>query len=171
MGTGGGNVPMVMEPNECVIALDRASYNQGQNAQFDFDVNDSGVSSTIVAKGPGAVCYTVDQGAGKSSASVLEDASPTLACTHDGAPAVCYSLDPLSSNSMKSSNPHSGCHETDVARTIDTTNPDPSKNQGGVAVVETYQKVTGPLMANSHPGSIEKQERRLYSTKGWTSDC
>ena len=30
----------------------------------------------------------------------------------------------------------SGCHETDVARTIDTTNPDPSKNQGGVAVVE-----------------------------------
>ena len=50
--------------------------------------------------------------------------------------AVCYSFDALSSNSMKSSNPHSGCREVDVAKTLDTTNPDPSKNQGGVAIVE-----------------------------------
>ena len=56
MGTGGGNVPMVMQ-SEAVIALDRAAYNQGQNAQFDFDVNDGGIASTIVAKGPSAVCY------------------------------------------------------------------------------------------------------------------
>ena len=140
MGTGGGNVPMVMEPvvfskrkraqsdtdyetwqesdtantlntfdqgdvrtNECVIALDRASYNQGKNAQFNIGINESGTAQSLVAKGPGA---------------------------------VCYSFDPLSSNSMKSSNPHSGCREVDVAKTLDTTNPDPSKNQGGVAVVE-----------------------------------
>ena len=76
--------------NECVIALDRASYNQGKNAQFDIGISESGTAQSLVAKGPGAVCYTVDQGAGKSSASVLENASPTLACTHDGAPAVCY---------------------------------------------------------------------------------
>ena len=50
MGTGGGNVPMV-------LALDRASFNQGKNAQFDFEVSDKGVNSPIVAKGPSAVCY------------------------------------------------------------------------------------------------------------------
>lgn len=133
MGTGGNQVNAIVEP---VVALDRASYNQGQNAQFDFDCNDGGIASTIVAKGPGAVCYTVDQGGGKSACNVSEGQAPTLTCTHGGEPAICYSLDPVSSNSMKSSNPHSGCHETNVARTIDTTNPDPSKNQVGVAVVE-----------------------------------
>lgn len=95
MGTGGGNVPMVMQPfcksrraqtsddattwkyaevantlnnfdtgearaNELVVyAMDRASFNQGENAQYDFEITDSGVNSTIVAKGPSAVCYEV----------------------------------------------------------------------------------------------------------------
>ena len=40
-----------------VYALDRASFNQGKNAQFDFEVSDNGVNSTIVAKGPSAVAY------------------------------------------------------------------------------------------------------------------
>lgn len=40
-----------------VIALDRASFNQGENAKYDFEISDSGVNSTLVAKGPGAVCY------------------------------------------------------------------------------------------------------------------
>ena len=37
---------------------------------------------------------------------------------------------------MKSSNPNSGCHKTEVAKTIDTSVPEPSKNQGGIAIVE-----------------------------------
>ena len=32
--------------------------------------------------------YSVDQGAGKSGANVMEECSPTLACTHGGAPAI-----------------------------------------------------------------------------------
>jgi len=51
-----------------------------------------------------------------------------------------FSLDSDSSNSMKSSNPVSGCREVETARTIDTTNPCPSKNQGGVAVVGICSK-------------------------------
>lgn len=46
-----------------------------------------------------------------------------------------YSFDSLASNSMRSKNPNSGCRETEIAKTLDTTNPDPSKNQGGIAVV------------------------------------
>ena len=49
--------------------------------------------------------------------------------------AVCYSFDAASSNSMKLSNPHSGCRVVDIARTLDTSTTDPSKNQGGIAVV------------------------------------
>ena len=94
MGTGGGNVPMVMQQcfskskraqtatdNETwvesdtantlnafdvgdvrtteavVYALDRASFNQGKNAQYDFEISDKGVNPPLVAKGPSAVCY------------------------------------------------------------------------------------------------------------------
>ena len=106
-------------------------------------------------------------------------------------PAV-YAFDSLASNSMKSSNPNSGYRAVDIAKTLDTSVPDPSKNQGGIcildmahpcdvirdcggtspslqarmgtggnqvnAVLETYQQVTGPLMANSHPGSYCGQD-------------
>lgn len=77
--------------------------------------------------------------------------------------AVAYSFDSLASNSMKSPNPLSGCREVNVARTLDTTDPNPSKNQGGIAIVETgiidniggqseygYQSdVNGTLRANA----------------------
>ena len=49
---------------------------------------------------------------------------------------VSYSFDALSSNSMKSSNPHSGCRQVEVAKCLDTTDPNPCKNQGGIAIVE-----------------------------------
>ena len=49
---------------------------------------------------------------------------------------VAYSFDSLASNSMKSSNPHSGCREVETSKTIDTTTPEPSKNQGGIAIVQ-----------------------------------
>lgn len=37
-------------------ALDRASFNQGANAQYNPSITDNGISQTIVSKGPGAVC-------------------------------------------------------------------------------------------------------------------
>lgn len=39
-----------------VIALDRASFNQGKNAQYDFEVSESGINSSLVARGPSGVC-------------------------------------------------------------------------------------------------------------------
>lgn len=66
---------------------------------------------------------------------------------------VAYAIDSLSSNSMKSSNPHSGFHETDKAKTLDCTGPDPTKNQGGVAICQAYAidgynaQVTGDVAA------------------------
>ena len=49
-----------------------------------------------------------------------------------------YNIDSLSSNSMKSKNPYSGFHETNISKCIDTSDGNPSKNQGGTCIVEKY---------------------------------
>lgn len=49
---------------------------------------------------------------------------------------TAYSFDSLSSNSMKSKNPFSGCRVVEVSKTLDTSTPDSSKNQGGIAIVQ-----------------------------------
>ena len=82
----------VVIESQPVIALDRASFNQGKNAQFDFEVNDNGVNSPLVARGPGAVCYGLDQQGGKGGANYTEDVAPTILSDSHGTPhAVCYS--------------------------------------------------------------------------------
>jgi DNA (cytosine-5)-methyltransferase 1 len=48
---------------------------------------------------------------------------------------VVYGVDSLSSNSMKSANPHSGFHEMGIAKCLDTSDGNASKNQGGMCVV------------------------------------
>lgn len=80
------------------------------------------------------------EGGGKG-ALVQTEKSATLSTLQDqtlfvAEPPKAYSFDSLSSNSMKSSNPHSGCREVEIAKTLDTSPPDPAKNQGGIAIVE-----------------------------------
>ena len=53
-------------------------------------------------------------------------------------PAVADSFDSLASNSMKSKNPNSGCRKVEIAKTLDCFDPNPNKNQGGVAIVQTF---------------------------------
>jgi DNA (cytosine-5)-methyltransferase 1 len=60
---------------------------------------------------------------------------------------VCYAIDSLSSNSMKSRNPHSGFHEEAIAKCLDTTDTNPSKNQGGNVIV--YPNTVGALCARA----------------------
>ncbi|MBO5968983.1 MAG: DNA cytosine methyltransferase [Clostridia bacterium] len=124
MGTGGGNVPMVIEPfcksHRAATADDATTWKHAEvaNTLNTFDTGEARANELVVyclqgngidradaagCNGKGwkedisytlntidrpAVVYAVDQGAGKSSASVTEDISPTLACTHDGAPAI-----------------------------------------------------------------------------------
>lgn len=64
-----------------VYAMDRASFNQGKNAQYDFEITDSGVNSTLVAKGPSAVAYAV--GNGQADNTGLHDIPGALNCMHD----------------------------------------------------------------------------------------
>ena len=66
-----------------------------------------------------------------------EECAPTLNAECGGnKPAVAYSFDSLASNSMKSKNPNSGCRKTDIAKTLDTSDARPDKNQGGMAILD-----------------------------------
>lgn len=73
---------------------------------------------------------------------------------------TAYSFDSLSSNSMKSSNPFSGCRVVEVSKTLDTSTPDPSKNQGGIAIVQCIGSEN--IVVESHPRYIV---RRLTPTE------
>lgn len=65
---GGGKGCLVQEDqsgalatnnDQFVCSLDRASFNQGVNAQYDPRISEDGVNSTLTTKGPGAVCESV----------------------------------------------------------------------------------------------------------------
>lgn len=78
-------------------------------------------------------CKALGRGTGLGVGDIGE---PQYTITAGHEHAVAYSFDSLASNSMKSSNPHSGCREVDTAKTLDCGVPDPSRNQGGVAIVQ-----------------------------------
>lgn len=89
---------------------------------------------------------------GGSSISIEDNLSPTLrAETHQHLPIV-YGLCSYESNSMKSSNPHSGIYKADTARTLDINGGSPACNQGGMLVLfDNHRKdarYTGPCDAS-----------------------
>ncbi|MBR5173203.1 MAG: DNA cytosine methyltransferase [Phascolarctobacterium sp.] len=107
----------------------------------------SNVSSTLMAtqnnscmRNTPLVCMATQQGGAEIR---QDDKAPCLTASAgmsgNNQSVIAYSFDSLNSNSMKSSNPLSGCRQVDVAKCLDTTIPEPSKNQGGMAIVE--QKV------------------------------
>ena len=77
-------------------------------------------------------------------------------------PAIAYSFDSLSSNSMKSSNPNSGCNVVDIAKTIDTAALNPSANQGGMAIVSE------PIVMRDREGKPGGGKGPLTSTTAFT---
>lgn len=101
------------------------------------------------------------EGGGKG-ALVQTEKSATLSTLQDqtlfvAEPPRVYSFDSLASNSMKSSNPHSGCREVEIAKTLDTSPPDPAKNQGGIAILDALPfdttQITSPQNgSNPHFG-------------------
>ena len=71
---------------------------------------------------------------GGKGALVQTEKSGTLGTGNDQT-IFCYGISAYESNAMKSSNPHSGIYEAEVARTLDLNGGSPACNQGGIAVV------------------------------------
>lgn len=116
-GTGGGNVPMVM------------------------DAVENSVESPVkeVENSP-AVTLKIRSGCegGGKGAIWQEEKSATLGCNNDQTLFVpkCYGVCSKTSHSMMSDNPHSGFYEAETSRTLDRSGGDPTCNQGGICVVE-----------------------------------
>lgn len=155
-----GNWQTLFQPIERdVIAFDRSAYNQGENAKFDIGINENGIAHSLVAKGPGGVCYVVDQGGGKSSCNVQEGVTPTLTCTHGGEPAVCY----LTSHGCFHMNP-----SKNIANTLVSTDykdapticygidPSASRDVGALFIEEKSKTLTNGSCPGHHNGVVVK---------------
>ncbi len=81
---------------------------------------------------------------------------------------TAYSFDSLSSNSMKSKNPHSGCRAVEIAKTLDTGYPDPSKNQGGQQISVCTDGKSPTLRAEAHGNApyVINKKTLVYDTRG-----
>lgn len=120
---------------------------------------------TLQARHEHGVCYCiagniVDRAdtAGANGLGAKEEVGYTLNTIDRH--AVAYSINPLSSNSMKSANPYSGFNETGVSKTLDCSDANPTKNQGGLAIVQPIpiQDKTGTLSPGAHAGSYNGQD-------------
>lgn len=94
--------------------------------------------------------------------SVTGVASETLRSgSHGALPMVAkmYALDAVSSNSMKSANPHSGFHEEGVAKTLQAGGVDPTCNQGGNVIVQPVICLQG--------NGIDRADTAGCNGRGW----
>lgn len=94
-----------------------------------------------------------------------EEVSQTLNCMHDPMTILdpcAYQLVGVNSNSMKSSNPNSGCYKTEQAGTI-TTNGCVPNNQGGTAILEPVIPLEGNGCRESHKGDGWSTEQVSYT--------
>lgn len=94
-----------------------------------------------------------------------EGVYPTLPAMDGGGAnnqAVLYALDSMSSNSMKSSNPHSGFHAETIAKTLQAGGVDPTCNQGGNVIVEPVYALQG--------NGIDRAETAGCNGRGWRKD-
>lgn len=95
------------------------------------------------------------------------DVSPTLSATlgmgGNNQPFVvhlpkAYGICAKHSNSMLSDNPHSGFYEADTARTIDTSDQSPVKNQGGMCILSfepgAALRVGGHIYSDGKSGTL-----------------
>ncbi len=120
---------------------------------------------TLQARHEHGVCYCiagniVDRAdtAGANGLGAKEEVGYTLNTIDRH--AVAYSINPLSSNSMKSANMRSGFNETNVSKTLGCSDANPTKNQGGLAIVQPIpiQDKTGTLSPGAHAGSYNGQD-------------
>ena len=166
-GQAGQGYPCVMTAGFCGNAgADKAQTKHIDETQYKPLVLASQQGGAEIGDG---ICLTITGAAGTSGNNqpVLFDnhgkdcryngplkIAPTVAATYGTggnnipllSQPMAFSLDSKDSNSMKSNNPYSGCRQTTVARTIDTSNPDPSKNQGGIAILQESYCIAGNII-------------------------
>ena len=121
--------------------------------------------SDDVSSGQSYPCICIGNGQAHVTERYTEEVSQTLNCMHDPMTILepcAYQLVGVNSNSMKSSNPNSGCYETEQAGTI-TTNGCVPNNQGGTAISEPVIPFEGNGCRDSHKGDGWSTEQVSYT--------
>ena len=176
MGTGGNNIPLVQDRT---LYLERQYFatHEGKASTLTRDIYrdppavlkdekdplccDVGWLQTYENKAPTQLARQYkdppivlnDQGG--SQMTVTEDKTATLrAQEHGHQPIVlneAYRIGSYYSNSMQSDNPNSGIYQTDKSATLQTADPTPACQQGGIAVIQG--SVIGRKVENGPQGS------------------
>lgn len=150
-GTGGNNQPFVVESAGFCTEHSAKARGIGFEEETSPTLRAGVVPATLKIRCGG--------GSGGKGALIQEDKSATLSCNNDQTLFVpkAYGICSKHSNSMMSDNPDSGFYEADTARTIDTSNQSPCKNQGGMVVIE------GNGSRPSHHGDGYKESDTMYT--------
>lgn len=130
MGTGGNNVPLVMKIRSgCEGGGKGALIQENKSATLSCN-NDQTLFEPCGWDGGQVSPTLTKQNAGGNQRMPDKD---NFTCVLQP-----FGISSKDSNAMKSDNPHSGIYEAKTARTLDGNGGNPSCNQGGIAVVESY---------------------------------
>jgi DNA (cytosine-5)-methyltransferase 1 len=150
-GTGGNNQPFVVKSAGFCTEHSAKARGIGYEEEISPTLRTGVVPATLKIRCGG--------GNGGRGALIQEDKSATLSCNNDQTLFIpkAYGICSKHSNSMMSDNPNSGFYEAETARTIDTSNQSPCKNQGGMVVIE------GNGSRPSHHGDGYKESETMYT--------
>ena len=140
MGTGGGNVPIIMTPDGPLaytlkIRCGGGSGGKGALVQEERSATlATGNDQTLFqpSYGIGKPGFTGGEGANFNFA-INEEVAPTMQAS--GPDAVAFGISSDQSHAMLSNNPHAGIYEAETSRTLDAQCGHPGCHQGGIAVV------------------------------------
>ena len=173
-GTGGNNQPIICMATPQNGSDDRTeSYgvvSKGNGDAFISRERHTSLSTGGGQAGQGYPCvmesagFCPEQSAKTRGVGYEEEIAPTL--RSGVTPGVAYGISAYESNSMKSSNPHSGVYEADTSRTLDLNGGNPACNQGGIAIVEPVCEtiaLEGNGQRPSHHGDGYAESNKSYT--------
>ncbi|MCD7785741.1 MAG: DNA cytosine methyltransferase [Oscillospiraceae bacterium] len=155
MGTGGNNVPLLMEeqvPITLKIRSGCAGGGKGQLCQVDKSATLGCNNDQTLFVPEQESCYW---DGGQTAGTLTEKNArgtqrmpdkDNFNCVLESNIPKAYGISSFQSNAMLSDNPHSGIYEAETSRTLDTGGGNPDCNQGGVAIVEKAYSIQGNLI-------------------------
>lgn len=160
MGTGGGNIPLVIDVETPKTLKIRSGCEGGGKGALLQD----NMSATLSCNNDQTVfvpfCKGMRPHSKEEAPSWKNGEVANTLNTFDVGETRCnelvvqaYGICSKDSNAMKSDNPHSGFYEADTSRTLDANGGNPGCNQGGIAVVAVQGSMIGRDDKNGPQGS------------------
>ncbi len=145
MGTGGGNVPLVMNERQHALIIGEDVANTLTSTDY------KGAQCVFESK-----TLKIRSGCARGKGTLVQDNPSVLLCSSNDQTAFvpkAYGICSQASNAMKSAHPTSGIYTAQTSRTLDGNGGNPSCNQGGIAVVSLQGSMIGRKPEHGPQGS------------------